>query len=245
MLSNTIQPSYGPRTYNIPTKARGAQQAVTMGSFLDMVAKGSTEITSGAETSKVDAYMKHLESKYGKVTIEDVGRDRESLEKIGKRMSGNDVVIAPNILEDMANDPEKAAYFERKIDDFFDATPRLKAHFAAQGLTYEPCGVVIHKDGSVTYICGGGDSPERVAEVNHINRERDAKRAERRKENYEQAVAAAELRRAMWERAAQAKTLETPFSHIGDPLKTQLVSIPAATPGVSLPAGANLFFFNL
>ena len=68
-------------------------------------------------------------------------------------MNGNSVVIAPNILEDMANDPEKAAYYEQKIDDFFNATPRLKAQFAAQGLNYEPCGVVIHEDGSV--LCGG------------------------------------------------------------------------------------------
>lgn len=61
-------------------------------------------------------------------------------------MNGNSVVIAPNILEDMANDPEKAAYYEQKIDDFFNATPRLKAQFAAQGLNYEPCGVVIHEN---------------------------------------------------------------------------------------------------
>jgi hypothetical protein len=41
--------------------------------------------------------------------------------------------------------------------------------------------VVVHEDGSVTYICGCGDSPERVAEVNAINkakREKDAEQAE-------------------------------------------------------------------
>lgn len=70
----------------------------------------------------------------------------------------------------MANDPEKAAYYEGKIDDFFEATPRLKASFATQGLDYQPCGVVVHEDGSVTYIGGCGDSPERVAEVNAINK---------------------------------------------------------------------------
>lgn len=78
-------------------------------------------------TSKVDTYTEYLRSKYGNVKIQNVGKDQQSLDKIGKSMSGNDVVIAPNILEQMANDPEKAAYYECKIDDFFNATPRLKA----------------------------------------------------------------------------------------------------------------------
>ena len=96
-----------------------------------------------AETSKVDAYTEYLRSKYGNVRIQSIGKDQKSLDRAGKSMSGSDVVIAPNILEQMANDPEKAAYYEGKIDDFFEATPRLKASFAAQGLDYQPCGVVV------------------------------------------------------------------------------------------------------
>lgn len=136
-------------------------------------------------TSKVDTYTEYLRSKYGNVKIQNVGKDQQSLDKIGKSMSGNDVVIAPNILEQMANDPEKAAYYECKIDDFFNATPRLKASFAAQGLDYQPCGVVVHEDGSVTYISGCADSPERVAEVNAINKAKREKEAAQRKENIE------------------------------------------------------------
>ena len=120
-------------------------------------------------TSKVDAYTEYLKSKYGNVRIQSVGKDQQSLDRIGKSMSGSDVVIAPNILEQMANDPEKAAYYEGKIDDFFNATPMLAASFAAKGLVYEPGGVVVHEDGSVTYIGGCSDSPERVREVNEIN----------------------------------------------------------------------------
>ena len=33
-------------------------------------------------------------------------------------MSDNDVVIAPNILEEMAGDVKKALYYEQKIDYF-------------------------------------------------------------------------------------------------------------------------------
>lgn len=241
--------------------AYGTAQAGTLpSSFLDLVVKGcqSTSEPSAAQKLKnisgiseaaaspaTDAYLKHLESKYGKVTIEDVGRDRESLEKVGKRMSGSDVFIAPNMLEKMAGDPEIAAYYEKKIDDFFEATPRLKAHFAAQGLTYEPCGVVVHKDGSVTYICGGGDTPERVAEVNRINRERDAKRAQQRKLYFEQSAAAAEQRRALWERSAKAKLLEDSVTELSDLLKMRMSLSSSVLPQAIPQGNTDLFFLDI
>ena len=256
-MSNTIQPSYGTQTYSTPTKVREAKQTGTQAnSFFDMAARASRstadvleisrpKVTNEAETSNVEAYKKHLESKYGQITVQSVGKDQASLQKAGSRMNGSSVVIAPNILEDMANDPEKATYYEQKIDDFFNATPRLKAQFAAQGLNYEPCGVVIHEDGSVTYIGGCGDSPERVAEVNRINAEKAKKKAEQQRQYQEQAAVAAAQRRAMWERTAAAEALEKSFSNIGDLLKTRMVSAPAITPEISLPAGANMFFLNM
>ena len=72
-------------------------------------------------------------------------------------------MIAPDILGQMANDTEKAAYYEGKIDDFFHATPMLKASF----------------------IGGCADSPERVAEVNAINKAKREKEAAQRKANME------------------------------------------------------------
>ena len=165
------------------------------------------------------------------MTIESVGKDQASLEKAGKRMRGNDVVIAPNILEEMAGDPKKAAYYEQKIDYFFtDVIPNGTAFAASVGLTFEPCGVVVHEDGTVTYICGGGDTPERVAEVNRINAEKARKKAEQQRQYQEQAAAA---------------VLEKSFSHIGDLLKTRTAAAPAVTPEISLPAGANMFFLHM
>ena len=256
-MSSIIQPNYGTRTYSTPTKAREAKQTgIQSSSFFDLAARASrsttdvleissrSEVTNEVETSNVEAYKRHLESKYGQITVQSVGKDQASLQKAGSRMNGNSVVIAPNILEDMANDPEKAAYYEQKIDDFFNATPRLKAQFAAQGLNYEPCGVVIHEDGSVTYIGGCGDSPERVAEVNRINAEKAKKKAEQQRQYQEQSAAAAQ-RRAMWERTAETAALEKTFSNIGDLLKTRMVSSTAVTPEVSLPAGTNMFFLNM
>ncbi len=257
-MSGMIDCRYLNRMYNpLPENRTVRSTAARTSSFLDMAAKasrdtadvlevsGKPEVSETDETSNVDTYLKHLKKKYGRVTIESIGKDQASLEKAGKRMNGNDVVIAPNILEEMAGDPKKAAYYEQKIDDFFNATPRLKAQFAAQGLNYEPCGVVIHEDGSVTYIGGCGDSPERVAEVNRINAEKAKKKAEQQKQYQEQAAAAAAQRRAMWERTAQAEVLEKSFSNIGDLLKTRMVSAPTVTPEISLPAGANMFFLNM
>ena len=127
--------------------------------FMEQLKKsGETE-----STSRVDAYAEYLRSKYGNVRIQNVGKDQQSLDRIGKSMSGSDVVIAPDILGQMANDTEKAAYYEGKIDDFFHATPMLKASF----------------------IGGCADSPERVAEVNAINKAKREKETAQRKANME------------------------------------------------------------
>ncbi len=155
----------------------------------------------------VEKYTEYLKSKYGNVTIQSVGKDQASLDRVGKSMSGNDVIIAPNILEQMANDPEKAAYYEQKIDDFFEATPQLSASFAAKGLVYEPGGVVVHEDGSVTYIGGCSDSLERVAEVNAINKAKREKKAAQRKASLERSQEAAEQQRQIVESHYQKQIL--------------------------------------
>ena len=183
-MSGTILPSYGPRTFGVPAKTSGAKPTgIQSTSFGDMAARAS----------KADAYKKYLEKRFGPVTVQSVGKDRASLEAAGKRMRGNDIVIAPNIFEEMVSDPQKAACYEQKISYFFtDVIPKGTAWAASVGLTFEPCGVVIHEDGTVTYICGGGDSPERVAEVNRINREKAEKQAEQQRLYLEQTAAALE-----------------------------------------------------
>ena len=161
-------------------------------SFADAV----KQTAEGSSADRTEAYKDYLKQKYGNVRYESVGRDQKSLDRVGKGMSGNDVIIAPNIVEEMANDPEKAAYYEGKIDDFFNAIPRLKTQFAAQGLNYTPGGVVIHEDGNVTYIGGcDNDTPETRAK---IKAEQEAKR-ERRQKYQELSEEAAEKRRELAE----------------------------------------------
>ena len=190
--------------------ANRTQKTATSGtSFAEQLQKTG----EAADTSKVDDYTEYLRSKYGNVRIQNVGKDQQSLDRVGKSMNGSDVVIAPNILEQMANDPEKAAYYEGKIDDFFNATPMLKASFAAQGLDYQPCGVVIHEDGSVTYISGCADSPERVAEVNAINKAKREKEAAQRKANMERSREAAEEQKRQMDIAYQKKSMAEFFAN--------------------------------
>lgn len=165
--------------------------------------KNTAELAEG----RVDEYLDHLRSKYGNVRIEIVAKDQKSLEKAGKGMSGSDVIIAPNVLEKMAGEPETAAYYERKISDYFDAIPRLDAMCAAQGLVHDPGGVVIHEDGSVTYIGGCHDSPERVAQVLAEQRAKAEKRAQRQKELLERSQEEAQQRKELWEIQHQKRVM--------------------------------------
>lgn len=257
-MSGVMGCSYLTRMYSaLPGNLTVQSTAARSSSFLDMAAKASRDIgdaldvngqpavSETAETSQVNAYLEHLKQKYGRVTIESVGKDQASLERAGRRMCGNDVVIAPNILKEMASDPKKAAYYEQEIDRFFtDIIPKGKAFAASIGLTFEPCGVVVHEDGTVTYICGGGDSPERVAEVNRINAEKARKRAEQRRQYQEQAAAAAAQRRSVFEHTSETAARETAFSSLNELLITRMASAPAATPEAPFPAEAGLFFLN-
>lgn len=181
-INNTLSGAY-------PYADRINQMAVNKTNFAEAFRKADA-----TNTSRADAYTEYLKSKYGNVRIESVGRDQGSLDKIAKSMSGNDVVIAPNILEQMASDPEKAAYYEGKIDYFFNTViPKETAICAGKGLVFEPCGVVVHEDGTVTYICGCSDSPERVARVNAINKAKQEKRAAQRKAYLERKTEAMEI----------------------------------------------------
>lgn len=158
------------------------------------------QTAENSSASRTEVYKDYLKQKYGNVRYESIGRDEKSLDKVAKSMSGNDVVIAPNIVEQMATDSEKAAYYEGKIDYFFNTViPRETAICASKGLVFEPCGVVVHEDGTVTYICGCSDSPERVAEVNAINKAKREKRAALRKAALERSEESAENRRQLVE----------------------------------------------
>ena len=61
-LSNTIQPSYGARTYGVPTKFRETRQTRTQGRrFLDLAAQASRETTDVLEINSTESTQQKTE----------------------------------------------------------------------------------------------------------------------------------------------------------------------------------------
>ena len=214
---NTVQTEYGSiRPAVTLSKVAGVTEIGNFSKRLQaMLSAPETRQAEQTAPRSAEEYKKYLEKRFGPVTLESVGKDQESLDAVGKRMRGNDVYIAPNIFDKMVNDPETGDYYEKKISYFFtDVIPNGTAYAKSIGLTFEPCGVVIHEDGTVTYICGGGDPPEKVAKVAAENQAKREKQSKRRKELFELSAERALLQRALWEQAIQAaanrsRTLES------------------------------------
>lgn len=169
----------------------------------------SLQEASGANVSKVDAYTEELRSKYGNVMIMNVGKDQNSMDNLGIGTAGyGNVVIAPNILEQMANDPEKAAYYEEKIQHHFDTIPQTEAFMAAMGHVTTSAGVVIHEDGSVTYYLSGEEGPEKKAKFEAAQKEKREKKAEERRRNMARSEEVAAEQRRIVEKQYRAHFME-------------------------------------
>ena len=187
--------------------ASRTQKAGTNGtSFTEQLQKTG----EAANTSKVDTYTEYLRQKYGAgVSIQNVGKGQANIDRIGAGTAGTgNVVIAQNILEQMANDPEKAAYYEKKIQEHFDSLPQTEAFMAAIGHKITSCGVVVHEDGTVTYYLSGEESPEKKAKVEAEQKAKQEKKAAQRQENLKRSQEAAEKRRQEMEIAYRKQTME-------------------------------------
>lgn len=162
-----------------------------------------------AETSKVDAYQKYLEQKYGPIMVRSVGSDQKSMDALGTGTYGmNNIAIAPNVLEEMANNPEKAAHYEKIIDDFFASQSMVKAQMAAGGFEIQSYGVVIHPDGTANYYVCGDVSPEKKAKIEAQMKAEDEEKAKRKQQYREQSEKAAEKRKMEMEIAYKRQTME-------------------------------------
>ena len=153
-----------------------------------------------ADASKVEAYQKYLEQKYGPIMVQNVDSDQKSMDSLGMGTYGmNNVVIAPNILEEMANDPGKAAHYEKIIDDFFGSQSMVKAQMAAGGFEIQSYGVVIHPDGTANYYVCGDVSPEKKAKIEAQMKAEDEAKAKRKRQYQERSRKAAEERKQQME----------------------------------------------
>ncbi len=125
-------------------------------SFAGRLQKTWETAESGAP-SGTEQYVEHLKERYGaNVMIKNVGNDQRSIDNFGASIAGyNNVVIAPNILEKMANDPAKAAYYESKIQSALNSFPRCQAELSAMGHEIYSYAVGVDENGVVhTYVTG-------------------------------------------------------------------------------------------
>jgi len=148
-------------------------------------------------TSKTDDYVEYLKQKYGAdVSVRNVGKDQNSMDRIGSGTAGTgNVVIASNILEEMANDSAKAAYYERKIQNYFDSVPRFQAELSAMGHEIHSSGIVIHPDGTVTHYISGDLKPEVRAKIEAKIKAEAEEKAKRKRRYQELSQEAAEKRK--------------------------------------------------
>lgn len=159
----------------------------------------------------VEAYKNSLQSKFGcLITVASVGKDQNSMDRFAGETAGSgNVAIAPNILEQMANDPEKAAYYEKKIQEHFDSLPATEAFLGAHNLKMTTSGVTIHEDGTVTYYCSCEETPEYKAEVAADHKAKREKEAKERQESIERSQKAADEQRRIQEENYRQRSIES------------------------------------
>ena len=166
-------------------------------SFADAV-KQTAESSSADRTEQ---YVEYLKQRYGaNVMVQNIGNDQREVDNFGASIVGyNNVAIAPNILEKMANDSEKAAYYEQKIQKALDDFPQHQAALSMIGHEIYSYAVTIDEKGVVHKIVTGGPKPEVQAKIEaKIKAEQAAKR--KRRERYQElAKEAAERRREQTE----------------------------------------------
>jgi len=156
----------------------------------------TAQVTEETDISRVEEYTEYLKSKYGNVIIQNVGKDQKSMDTLGANTAGyNNVVIASNILEKMANDPQKAAYYENKIQIGLSNFSKCQAQLSAMGHEIYSYGVVVHSDGTVyTYVCGDL-KPEVRARIEAKVKAEQGEKAKRKQHYLELSEKAAEERK--------------------------------------------------
>lgn len=147
-------------------------------SFADTV----KQTAENSSASRKEQYVEYLKQRYGaNVMVKNIGNDQRSIDNFGASIAGyNNIVIAPNILEKMANDPEKAAHYEKIIQKGLDDLPRCKAEMSMNGFEMSSYAVSIDEKG-VGYVYVTGDlKPEVRAKIEaKVRAEQAAKRARR------------------------------------------------------------------
>lgn len=182
------------------------EAAVSGAGFLNRLQSMAKSRKSG-----VEQYQEYLSTKFGAdVSVQNVGKDQKSMDTLGAATAGlGNVVIAPNIMEEMISNPKKAAHYEGIIQRHFDTLPKLEAELSAMGHEIHSCGVVIHSDGTVTRYVTGDLKPEVRARIEAQVKAEQEEKAKRRREYSELGREAAEKRKLEMELAFKRHAVNT------------------------------------
>lgn len=167
------------------------------------------QTAENSSASREEQYVEYLKQRYGaNVMVKNIGNDQRSIDNFGASIAGyNNIVIAPNILEKMANDPEKAAHYEKIIQKGLDDIPRCKAEMSMNGFEMSSYAVSIDEKG-VGYVYVTGDlKPEVRAKIEAKVRAEQEERAKRKKQYQELSEEAAEKRKLEMEIAYKGRSM--------------------------------------
>lgn len=169
-------------------------------SFTDQLQK-TCETEKSGSSSRTEQYVEYLKERYGaNVMVKNVGNDQRSIDNFGASIAGyNNVVIAPNILEKMANDPEKAAYYESKIQSALNNFPRCQAELSAMGHEIHSYAVGVDENGVVHTYVTGDLKPEVRAKIEAKVKAEQEEKQKRRKKYQKLSEEAAEERKLQME----------------------------------------------
>ncbi len=134
------------------------------------------------------AYLNSLKEKYPDVniTVADFKNGKqEDAYMLGSR-GGNNIVIASNIIDQMASDPAAAAKYEKYIAEAPESARIMKDGIAAHGNEMVACGTAIDKDGKVTYWSISRHKPSKESQAvsykKSLQEQLEEKRAKKKEE---------------------------------------------------------------
>lgn len=178
--------SYALSQNNINRKTTADTSVVDFKNVLSQTALGQTSPvrTSTTNTTNVNSYLSQLQSKFGTgVSVRDMEYSKANINHIGSSTSGTgNVIIASNILEKMASDPQARQHYEQKIQGHFDTIGKANAFMAMHGRRVVSSGVIIHPNGEVTYYSSSDYTPEEKARLEKAMKEEDEAKAKKREE---------------------------------------------------------------
>ncbi len=146
-------------------------------------AKGSSPLNGDSQ-----AYLNSLKEKYPDVniTVADFKNGKQEDAYMFGSSGGNNIVIASNIIEQMASDPAAAAKYEKYIAEVPESAKIMKDGIEAHGNEMVACGTAIDKNGKVTYWSISRHKPSKesqsVSYKKTLQEQLEEKRAKKKEE---------------------------------------------------------------